>query len=218
MKKFISVVLIVACLGLSACKSKDKYNKDSINSAFYSYDSIAELIEEREYIEFFDLNDELYDEDTNDYFDDYEDIANEIVGDKLIYQYDERGDYYAIMDIYGFYGGWIRLVQSVPSCQGLYCSIRVFEDPTDDLEGYEDTFKAIGSDYDEFLETSKGVRINYGIEEFGKVGRYNVLLSYQDTKKGNIVIIMYTIPTEDNEEEIQELRNLGIPVITDYIE
>ena len=220
MKKFISVVLIVACLSLSAC---NKYNKDSINSAFYSYDSIDEFVEERGYIESGDLNDELYDKSSNAYFDDYEDIANEIVGDKLIYEYSSMGnviDVYVIMDVNSFYNYSMHLDYSILRCQGLFCRIKVYEDPTGDLEGYEKTSVTTPPTvkYIELQETSAGVRISYTTFDYDGFGQYVALLSYQDTETGNIVVITYNIPTEDNEEEIQELRDLGIPVITDYIE
>ena len=239
MKKFISAVLIVACLGLCACEAKVKRiapiaetetqqqdsedNEGSINPAFYSFDSIDEFVEERGYIESGDLNDELYDKSSNAYFDDYEDIANEIVGDKLIYEYLFMGNIineYVIMDVNSFYNYSMHLDYSILRCQGLFCRIKVYEDPTGDLEGYEKTSVTTPPTvkYIELQETSAGVRISYTTFDYDGFGQYVALLSYQDTETGNIVVITYNIPTEDNEEEIQELRDLGIPVITDYIE
>lgn len=214
MKKFISVVLIVACLSLSAC---NKYNKDSINSAFYSNKSTERLLEKGKYIDYWDLNDELYDDDGNAY-DDYEDIANKIVGDKFIYYYDEDTDSYAIMDVYGYYSSRLDFYDSSRIWKCFYCSINVVENPTYDVEQFEEWMMRFDETYDEFVETSEGVRINYGIEEIGDFARYDVMLTYQDTKTGNIVLITYYLPTEDNKEDIEELRDLGIPVITDFIE
>lgn len=43
-----------------------------------------------------------------------------------------------------------------------------------------------------------------------------VLLMHYDSKSGTLVIITYYIPTEDDSDDIEILRELGIPVYTDY--
>ena len=43
MKRLFSVVLILACLGLCACKPKEKVN-DTINPAFYSGETLIDWI------------------------------------------------------------------------------------------------------------------------------------------------------------------------------
>lgn len=224
MKRLISIVLIISCLGLCACKSKEKdskpkddYNKDAINSAFYSCDSTEELFKKREYLDYSELFDELTDQliDQNKHtpVDGYKDIASRTVGDKLICM--QRSGNYCVMDTYGFLSTSLSFGTD-PTLQGLYCSIMIYEMPSKSVDDYDKMYLAHGG-YDNDCETAEGVRIHYGIETFGSYGRYNVLLVSQDKESEHVVVMTYAIPTIDNEEEIQELRDLGVPVVTDFV-
>lgn len=110
----------------------------------------------------------------------------------------------------------------VDSCpQGLSCQIYIEEEErTGDLEYFfyhYTNWKVPYIEEDSFFETSTGLFMGYRICKVCGIELYTVALACEDSKTGNRIFVVYTIPFEDNEDEILELRELGIPVITDFI-
>ena len=109
----------------------------------------------------------------------------------------------------------------VDSCpQGLSCQIYIEEERAGDLEYFfyhYTNWKVPYIEEDSFFETSTGLFMGYRICKVCGIELYTVALACEDSKTGNRIFVVYTIPFEDNEDEILELRELGIPVITDFI-
>ncbi len=273
MKKCISIVLMIACLGLCACKPKEK-DKGRINPAFYSVEECSNFLEEQDYADgniFYSNMDEIS-QLLSDYNQlDYEsrEVFDEWVSDNIDGEMMYTGYYPTVQGKNTRYCVTIRDTTSlhyylpdvlkslmVPGTQGLYVEMNIYENF--DVSLYGDKYASIEDyllnssegvinivrgegqeemDFDgqDMLEISEKTYIRYSVgrlaypydqieeefEEFGFDGEpvwcYDVFVLSYDSKTGSVVKIQYILPEDDNEEEVQELRELGIPVITDFI-
>lgn len=255
MRRFVSVVLIIACLGLNSCKpkEKDKESKvnDTINPAFYSEHTLEHWCEEQDWLEYddvdwlelYDLADENKDTNTGYMTDEaFEEWADETVSDRMIYSFSRPGDgswlYCIIQDVDALHhhmgDRFKRKIETKP--QGLFVGITIKEnyklsDEYDSMEDYLKTIHVLNDwpelNSHEVFETSSGIYIVYGeyslflpSDDSGEYVQcmYVVEMWYFDSEAETMVKIEYNLPIEDNDEEIQELRDLGIPVFTDFID
>lgn len=130
----------------------------------------------------------------------------------------------------------------IPSPQGLNVRILLKEDFTqtenfDTIEGYLKEVSlstqhsgTYGSRrelklYDTF-PISSNAYLTYGVsavkrnvydDDVAKYCMYMVAIRFYSPETDTMLQIFYSIPVKDNEDEIQMLRDFGIPVITDFI-
>lgn len=224
MKKIICSLLVFAGLGMCACNSKDgEPNKDEVfNSAFFSEDSLVKMAEKKGYIEFDEFSKEVGKELTKDgevsITDDMvSEAAAKKAGDKLIYKVDH---YFSVFDSETA-GLLFNSEQPLEmEYEGLYLRAYIDEefklDPDyDDLAEYgEDLAESffVAGNFNK-VEISEDVIMFY--DEQGDC--YEVYLCCQDTSAGSMVEMLYYIPLEDNEKAVKELKDLGVPAVTDYL-
>lgn len=210
MKKLISIVLIFTCLCLGAC------SRSSLNPAFFHIDSFNELIEEN-CCSRNDASQALIDRSPDGKISDVSvDEVLEITNHRLLYwKYNE-----CCIECDD------AIYEVVNQAQGLYMVIGVCEDfeLRDDYKDYKEYIErtAIYGNYGHSgtayptITISRNEVMCYEIISIGKWSYYNVYLGCYDRASGTSVRIHYKLPTADNEEQIQYLRNWGIPVVTDY--
>lgn len=242
MKRIICAVLIFSCCFCQCgCKKKEKTN-DKINPAFFSEETLGNWCKEQDFVawddiidttEFYKMAESNIDPRTgymsNAVLDEW--ISN-TVGDSMLnkyYPYNIEGTlffcqiqdadslHYAMPDVLG------KFLE--PTWQGLCVEIWLTKDfKLNDKKwnSMEEYLKYSGlSNYNdaEIIEISEVLFARYVIDKnpYDGSSAYKVSLSCFDASTGSCVIIEYRMPLEDNEEETQELRDLGIPVITDFI-
>ena len=189
-----------------------------------------------------DLADENADVNTGYMTDEaFEEWASENIDGRMIYsQIEARGGWigYRIQDVDSLHyrAGDIFKQRIERKPQGLYVEISIKEnyELSDKYDSMEDYLKTVDAsrgfsecNSHEVFETSSGIYISYAewsmlLPAANPTGyvqcMYAVAMKYFDSESGTMVIIEYYLPIEGNEEEVQELRDLGIPVITDFIE
>lgn len=217
MKKFVCSLLVLACFGMCACNSAKKAR---VNPAFSTEEALMRMIEDNGYYEVNALHKTCAEEAPKDEFGNLseEDLADYVakkIGDKMIYQKtDLRTTFY---DFESFYDLYLTKPDDGYTGQGLLLTVSTKEDfdmpsQVKNLkEYYEKGFLSGKTIFDTELD---GGLLMYCYE---KQNTYAVDLLYEDKAAKSLVYIRYEIPKEDNAEEIQELRDLGLPVVTDYM-
>lgn len=260
MRRFAGVVLIVACLSLSACKPNEK-QINKINPIYYSAEECESFLEEKDYADLTDyLNsmDEIRELASSNMDPDTGFMSSEVFdewvqtnfGNQMMYTWS-----YSSEKAYPYYQFTICDTASLhyftpdvikrevePGAQGLYLNIFIAEDYDVDEDrfdsneefleyiienkqnyiGYVEDNSRMDFDGEDMLEISEMTyiccyesRVAYPYEKHE--WSYDVFIATYDEETGSYVRIEYTLPKKDNEEEIQELRDLGIPIITDFI-
>lgn len=240
MKKLISLLLIIACLGMCSCTAEDddsagfklevmntfSYHellRESKNEGFIAYWDFTALVD-------FELEEqypEIYSRDrsvpmTDEQIEHYYGCCYHASGGKMTYRNDSS-DYLVFNDYMSAVGG---------SGQGLTVYVyfeEEFELPSE-YEDWEEYAEEVyfEPDYklhmDNMEETDDGALLIYRTKEnsYGNGEKsaeyYEVTVVTVNSDETSLIRVVYQIPVEDNEEEITELKNLGIPVVTDYID
>ncbi len=240
MKKLISLLLIIVCLGLCSCTAEEVENsgfkldvmntfsyrdllKDSIDEGFIAYWDFTALVD-------FELEEqypEIYNRDrslpmTDEQIEHYYSCCLHAIGGKMTYRNDSS-DVLIFNDYMSAVGG---------SGQGLTVYVRFEEefDLPDDYKDWEEYAEEVyfEPDYelhmDNMEETDDGALLIYRtrVNSYGDGNSseryYEVTVVTVNSDETSLIRVDYEMPVKNNEEEIVELNRLGIPVVTDYID
>ena len=183
MRRFVSVVLVIACIGLCACKKKDKESKvkDTINPAFLSEQTLEDWCEEQDWVNYSDIDwsellvlaNENKDASTGYMTDEaFEKWASETSSNKLIYSLGARANDWLMCtlqdaDSLHYHIGDIFRGKIETKSQGLDVSIQIKEnyELSDKYDSMEDYLKTVHASTDkvpewnahEVIETSSGI-------------------------------------------------------------